>query len=88
MVTVWRGWRGTRAVRRARGDWKEIVSSFGRDRARGGVARGVGTRAMMRGHGGETLKVEEAVRGEAAAKKKKRGMEGLTNAMVCDHTRE
>lgn len=46
-------------MRRARGDWKEIVSSFGRDRARGGVARGVGTRAMMRGHGGETLKEEE-----------------------------
>ena len=37
---------------------KESETSFGRDRARGGVARGVGTRAMMRGQRGETLKEE------------------------------
>jgi len=80
MVTMWRGWRWTRAVRCARCDWKEIVSSFGRARARGGVARGVGTRAMMRGHGGETLKEEEAVR--RRQKKEEEERDGRTDE--CD----
>ena len=62
---------GESAVRSARVG-KEIETSFGRDRARGGVARGVGTRAMMRGQRGETLKEETGRRrGEASARKER-----------------
>ena len=62
---------GASAVRSAR-DGKEIETSFCRDRARGGVARGVGTRAMMRGQRGETLKEETGRRrGEASARKER-----------------
>jgi len=77
---------GASAVRSARVG-KEIETSFGRDRARGGVARGVGTRAMMRGQRGETLK-EETADGEERRARAKRGIERLTDAVMCERTRE